>query len=213
MVQIDAHAKETPPGRGRDRRAEILRQAAAVFREKGFHAAGMREIAAGLGMAPGALYYYFASKEDLLYACQDISLRRLLDRGRLIARSAESAAHKLRALIAAHLDLTLDELGGSAAHVEFHALPDERLREIVAKRDAYEGLIRGIIRHGVDAGVFRPVDVKLTTLALLGALNWTVVWWDPAGRWSSQDLVEGFAQTFVDGLRLHPVPQPKEASQ
>ena len=52
---------------------------AAVFRQKGFHGAGMREIARGLGMAPGALYYYFKSKEDLLYACQTLSLKRLLE--------------------------------------------------------------------------------------------------------------------------------------
>ncbi len=199
MVQIDP----TPAAsaKAQDRRAEILRQAAAVFREKGFHGAGMREIAAGLGIAPGALYYYFPSKEELLYACQDISLTRLLESGRAILKTREPADVQLRALVDAHLDLTLDELGGSAAHVEFHALPEDRLREIVAKRDEYEGLIRTLIRRGIRQGVFRKVDVKLTTLALLGALNWSVVWFNPEGRWSPSDLVRGFADVFVDGLR------------
>ncbi|MDA1195103.1 MAG: TetR/AcrR family transcriptional regulator [Planctomycetota bacterium] len=204
MVQIDARP------RAQDRRAEILRQAAAVFREKGFHGAGMREIAAGLGMAPGALYYYFDSKEDLLYACQDISLTRLIDSARTQIARPEPADVLLRALIADHLDLTLDELGGSAAHVEFHALPEDRLREIVAKRDTYEGLVRTIIRSGVAAGVFRAVDVKLTTLALLGALNWSVVWFNPEGRWKPADLVRGFADVFVDGL-LAQGPQMEDA--
>ena len=197
MVQIDA-----PRQKANDRRAEILRQAAAVFREKGFHAAGMREIAAGLGIAPGALYYYFASKEELLYACQDIALTRLIASAREILAGSLPADRKLRALIAAHLDLTLDELGGSAAHVEFHALPPERLKEIVRKRDAYEGSIRRLIEAGQQAGVFRKTDPKLTTMALLGALNWSVVWWNPSGRWSPPDLVEGFAEVFVQGLRL-----------
>jgi AcrR family transcriptional regulator len=196
VVQIDA-----PHEKASDRRAEILRQAAAVFREKGFHGAGMREIAAGLGIAPGALYYYFASKEELLYACQDISLTRLIATAREILAGEEPADAKLRALIAAHLDLTLDELGGSAAHVEFHALPPERLKEIVRKRDAYERSIRRLIERGQEAGTFRRTDPKLTTMALLGALNWSVVWWNPAGRWSSPDLVDGFADVFVEGLR------------
>ena len=201
MVQIDPTSAASP--KGQDRRAEILRRAAAVFREKGFHGAGMREIAAGLGMAPGALYYYFESKEDLLYACQDISLTRLLrDAETLLAKDAP-ADELLRELIGAHLDLTLDELGGSAAHVEFHALPEDKLRAIVAKRDAYEGHIRSLIRRGIRAGTFRKVDVKLTTLALLGALNWSVVWFNPEGRWSPTDLVRGFADVFVDGLRAH----------
>lgn len=195
MVQMEPPSPDT-----KDRRAEILRRAAAVFRAKGFHGAGMREIAAGLGVAPGALYYYFASKEELLYACQDISLTRLLAGARRILRGDGAADAKLRALIAAHLDLTLDELGGSAAHVEFHALPPKRLAEIVKKRDAYERLIRKLLRAGIAKGTFRRVDVKLTTMALLGALNWSVVWWKPEGRWSSPDLVAGFADIFVDGL-------------
>ncbi len=202
MVQIDAGSPKTPDARPKDRRAEILRQAAAIFREKGYHGAGMREIAAGLGIQPGALYYYFKSKDDLLHACQDISLTRLIERAREILRTDEPADIKLRAFIAAHLDLTLDELGGSAAHVEFHALPDEKLAEIVAKRDVYEGLLRKLIRTGIKDGTFRAVDVKLTTMALLGALNWSVVWWNPEGRWSSPDLVASFADTFLHGLRV-----------
>ncbi len=209
MVQIDP---QPPSPKAKDKRAEILRRAAVVFREKGFHGAGMREIAAGLGMAPGALYYYFDNKEALLYACQDISLTRLLSSGREILKQKEPADVLLRALIHAHLDLTLDELGGSAAHVEFHALPEEKLREIVAKRDEYEGLIRTLIRRGIRAGTFRSIDVKLTTLALLGALNWSVVWFNPEGRWSSADLVRGFADVFVDGLRASPH-TPKEESR
>jgi AcrR family transcriptional regulator len=196
VVQIDA-----PTAKAQDRRAEILRCAAEVFREKGFHKAGMREIADGLGVAPGALYYYFASKEELLYACQDISLTRLIESARRILRQDAPADERLRALIAAHLDLTLDELGGSAAHVEFHALPPERLAEIVKKRDTYERLIRRVIRGGIKDGTFRKTDVKLATMALLGALNWSVVWWNPQGRWSSPDLVRGFADVFVAGLK------------
>ncbi len=164
----------------------------------------MREIAAGLGIAPGALYYYFASKEELLHACQDISLTRLIRGARRILARDEPADAKLRALLAAHLDLTLDELGGSAAHVEFHALPEDKLAEIVTKRDVYERLIRRLIRQGIKQGTFRNVDVKLTAMALLGALNWSVVWWKPEGRWSSPDLVAGFADAFLGGLRAPP---------
>ncbi len=204
MVQIDPDARPDAEPKAPDRRAEILRRAAAVFREKGFHGAGMREIAAGLGMAPGALYYYFESKEDLLYACQDISLTRLTERAETLLARAAAADVLLEDLIDAHLDLTLDELGGSAAHVEFHALPEAKLRAIVAKRDAYEAHIRALIQRGIDEGTFRPVDVKLTTLALLGALNWSVVWFNPAGRWSSADVVRGIADVFVNGLRAAP---------
>ncbi len=198
------------PDESADRRMEILRQAAQVFRQKGYHGAGMREIAAGIGVAPGALYYYFKSKEDLLYACQDLSLSKLIEIGEQLAASSAPADERLRALMRAHLDLTLDELGGSAAHVEFHALPEERLRRIVRKRDQYEALLRSLIQAGIDSGRFRPVDAKLTALTLLGALNWTVVWWRPDGPWGAHDVVDGIASILLDGLCASPPETPAQ---
>ena len=194
MVQIRAAARSDA------RRAEILRRAAGLFREKGFHGAGMREIARGLGMAPGALYYYFKSKDDLLYACQMLSLKRLLESARRIARLDAGPAEKLRRLVRAHLGHILDELGGSFAHVEFHALPEPRLAEVVSKRDAYERLVRGVIEEGVAAGRFADVDVKLAALSLLGALNWTVVWWRPGGGRDLAGVADRMADAFLLGL-------------
>jgi AcrR family transcriptional regulator len=175
-------------GRSDRKRAEILRRAASIFRRKGFHGAGMREIAAGLGLAPGALYYYFESKEDLLYGCQILSLKRLLKSAGEIAGGELAADEKLRSLVRAHLGHILDELGGSFAHVEFHALPEPMLKEVVSKRDAYERLVR-------------KVDVKLTALALLGALNWTVVWWRPEGHRQLHGVAGQITDIFLEGLK------------
>ena len=195
MVQTSSES------RSEAKRAEILRRAAAVFRTKGFHGAGMREIAAGLGMAPGALYYYFESKDDLLYACQILSLKRLLASAQEIVSADLEPDQKLRKLVRAHLGHILDELGGSFAHIEFHALPEARLSEVVSKRDRYEKLVRRVLREGVEAGVFRNSDIKLTALSLLGALNWTVVWWKPEGRRDLQAVADQVANTFLEGLR------------
>ncbi|MCK6459597.1 MAG: TetR/AcrR family transcriptional regulator [Planctomycetes bacterium] len=182
------------------KRAEILRRAAEVFRRKGFRGAGMREIATGLGLAPGALYYYFESKEDLLHACQRLSLERLTRSASEIAADAHPPAGKLRRLVLAHLSHVLGELGGSFAHVEFHALPDAQLAEVVGWRDAYERIVRGVIEDGIRAGAFRAVDGKLATLALLGALNWAAVWWRPDGPLSVADVAERTADLFLKGL-------------
>jgi AcrR family transcriptional regulator len=193
---------QTPAApRSEARRAEILKRAAEVFRRKGFHGAGMREIAAGVGMAPGALYYYFAGKEDLLHACQTLSLQGLLRSAREIAGADAPADQKLERLVRAHLGHVLEEMGGSLAHIEFHALPPPRLAEVVSKRDAYERVVREVIEQGIASGAFREVDVKLTALALLGALNWTVVWWRPEGSRSLDDVATQLTDTFLGGLR------------
>jgi len=182
------------------KRAEILRRAAEVFRKKGFHGAGMREIAKGLGLAPGALYYYFESKEDLLHACQRLSLELLLKSAALIAAARVPPAEKLRRLVRAHLSHVLGDLGGSFAHVEFHALPDEQLAEVVAWRDRYERFVRGVVGEGIRSGAFRAGDAKLTALALLGALNWAAVWWRPDGALSVEQVADRTADLFLKGL-------------
>lgn len=194
MVQMTAGP------RADQKRAEILCRAAEVFRRKGFRGAGMREIANGLGLAPGALYYYFESKEDLLHACQRLSLERLTRSAGEIAAAKASPGEKLRRLVLAHLSHVLGELGGSFAHVEFHALPDAQLEEVVGWRDAYERLVRGVIDEGVREGEFRTVDAKLSALALLGALNWAAVWWRPDGVLSLEEVARGTADLFLKGL-------------
>ena len=201
MVQTraDGSGASTSPAWA-ERRLEILRRAAEVFREKGFQGAGMREIADGLGLAPGALYYYFPSKTDLLYACQAISLERLTEGARSIARQPLPADERLRRLVDHHLEVILDVLGGSAAHLEFGALPPERRREIVKRRDAYERILRKVIREGAEDGTLRVVDEKTTAMALLGALNWTVVWWRPEGKRTATDLGSTYADLFLHGL-------------
>jgi AcrR family transcriptional regulator len=199
VVQI-LDRRRTPPRR-ESRRAEILRRAAAVFRERGFHGAGMRDIAKGLGMTPGNLYYYFRSKDDLLHECQRLALDMLEAGVRRAEAGGGSASERLREAIRCHVLCLLVETGGSAAHLEFRALPGPRRAEIARRRDAYERALRRLVEDGVRAGEFRPLDAKLATLAILGALNATVTWWRPEGPMSPAEIAEAFATTLVGGLR------------
>ncbi len=178
---------------------EILRRAAVVFRRKGFHGAGMREIAAGLNIRPGALYHYFPSKQELLYACQVFALSSLIGAAESLVDDPAPVKVRLRKMARVHLDTTLDTLGGSAAHVQFYALDDERLQDVVAKRNRYESLLRTMLQQGIDAGTFSPMDVKLAVLAFLGCLNWTVVWWRPEGTWTPNDLIIGLVEPLLRG--------------
>src|SRR5438552_16832374 len=142
MVQISAsRTRPQAQGRREARRAEILRRAADAFREKGFHGAASRDIAATLGMTPGNLYYYFKSKDDLLYFCQRQALTRLLAGARKILADDLPPQIRLRELVQAHVLCLLEETGGSAANLEFRAMVPARRAEIAAWRDGYERLV------------------------------------------------------------------------
>jgi AcrR family transcriptional regulator len=182
------------------RKRAILRSAAAAFRRVGFERASMEDISASLGMTKGSLYYYFRNKQELLYFCQDHSLDVMLAAASQIARLRAPADEKLARVIRAHLDCILDELDGAGAHLEVGALPEERLRRIVEKRDRYEALVRGMIASGVRAGTFEDVDPKLAAMAVLGTLNWAAKWYRPEGPMRPEQISGEFARILVRGL-------------
>ncbi len=183
------------------RRLEIVRGAATAFRDRGYAATSVREIARRTGMVPGNLYYYFRNKQEILCFCQDYSLDVLLREARRIRRRRLGAEERTRALIRSQVLWMLDEMHGSAAHIEFHAIPRPKLRRIIERRDEYERIVRAVIEDGVREGRFARCDPKLVTLAILGAVNWTARWYRPDGGLPPEAIAQAFSDYLVRGLR------------
>ena len=94
-----------------------------------------------------------------------------------------------------------------AATVHFHEyryLTGRRLRQIVAKRDAYEAGLAAIIDEGIQDGSFKAVDLKLSTLQILSVLNYAYHWYSPSGRYRPEELGERFATGMLEGLLASP---------
>ncbi len=197
MVQI---AEDRAVGKKR----EILEAASRVFRARGLHAAGMRDIAAELGMAVGNLYYYFRDKEDLLAFVQESALSRLLEMAARVRALDLPADQKLRLLLEEHVvGLNDPEEGtpGSLAHLEVEALGEERRAGVLARRDEYEQIVRSLIEEGMGQGMFLQADPKVASLALLGSVNWTVKWFRPEGGKSARTIGRQIAEMMVRSLR------------
>ncbi len=197
MVQTGSAA---PTAHQTNTRRRILEAASRVFRRRGLHATGMRQIAAEAGMHAGNLYYYFRSKQELLAFCQEETLDRLLAAAESARASGLPPEATLRRMIGDHLVCLNETLPGSLAHLEVEALGAPWQARIKRRRDRYERLLRDIVRRGIEAGSFRAIDPKAATLALLGALNWTVKWFRPDGGLSARELGEQFAELLVGGL-------------
>jgi AcrR family transcriptional regulator len=182
------------------KRIEILRSAAAAFRRRGYHGASVDEIARALHMTKGSLYYYFKSKEEILFFCHDYSVDILLE---LLAEAEASTAapdEKLRRLIVAFVHMILDELRGTALTLDVQALSPPLLRKVVVKRDRFDHGVRKIVEAGMDQGLFARGDAKLLTFAMLGAVNWITRWFDPEGSATSEEIGQAFADYLLAGL-------------
>jgi AcrR family transcriptional regulator len=187
------------------RRLEILRAAGRTFRTKGLAETGMRDIAAAADLSPANLYNYFRGKSEILFFCQDNSLDRMiasLDKAR---RLRLGTAEKLRFVIASHLRCVLDEVEGSTAHFLTSALPRLLQRRLVAKRDRYETGVRHLVAAGIRSGEFSDYDPALATRAMLGALNSSVLWFNPEGPLTADEIAEEFADYLIRGLLAKPV--------
>jgi AcrR family transcriptional regulator len=197
MVQLRDTQREE---RVTEKKREILEAASRVFRRKGLHASGMRDIAAELDMAVGNLYYYFRDKEDLLAFIQQTTLAGLQSLAARVEALDLRADRKLWLLIAGHVALLNEGIPGSLAHLEVEALGEERRRPIQEGRDAYERTYRRLISEGIAAGVFRAPDPKVAELAILGAANWSVKWFRPDGTKSAREIGRDMADLLVRGL-------------
>jgi AcrR family transcriptional regulator len=183
-------------------RVEILRAAAAAFRRVGYYGATLEEIASALKMKKGNLYYYFRNKEDILFACHQYSVDRLLSVLETVERSELPPEQKLRRLIVASVHTILDDLQGTALFLDIKALGPRRLRQAIARRDEFDQGVRRVIEQGVDWGVFDPkVNAKLLSFAILGAVNWIPRWYSPDGPSNSQEIADRFADYLIGGLR------------
>jgi AcrR family transcriptional regulator len=152
-------------------------------------------------MKKGNLYYYFKNKEEILFACHQYSLDRLMEMLATIENADATADQKLRQLIVAFVHTILDELHGTALFLDLEALSPAHLKAVIVRRDRFDHGMRRIVEQGIATGLFAASDAKLLSFAILGAVNWIPRWFNPAGPSTSQQIADRFADYLIAGLK------------
>ena len=190
----------------RERGEEVFAAALRLFREKGYHATSMQDIAAAVGLYKGSLYHYIGSKEELLVQAFERAMGSLLvDVERIVADTTLRPSAQLRLVIGAHVQAVAENLDALTVYLhEFRALAGESLDSVRAQRERYAQLVADVVARGVNVGEFSVADVRIATLAMLGMCNWVAQWYQPDGRLSPRDIGAYFADLLVDGLMVRP---------
>ena len=193
-----------------NRRHELITAAAQLFRDQGFDATSTRDIAAAVGMHSGSPFYHFKSKDALLYAVMEEGMhaaiarqaRALLgtelesaDAGAMPA--AEAPLMHLRCLIRAHFDTLLGP-GNDFVPVmlyERRSLSPAQRSSLAELQVAYESAWTPVL-EALHASGRLHAPVKLSRLLILGALNWSVQWFDPQKEASLDELTDAALALF-----------------
>ena len=183
------------------REDQLLQIATRLFKEKGYRDTSMQDLADALGVQKASLYYYIKSKEELL--------RRLLEHAfALVGAQIDeiyatdlTPLEKLRRALENHAVTLMDNLNLVSVYMdEYRNLPPRRLKQVLAVRKHYEQTLMQILQEGIARGDFRPVNVEMTVYGLLGMLNWTVQWFSPTGKLSSQEIATILVDLALYGL-------------
>lgn len=170
------------------RRRAIEDVASDLFRERGYAATSIRDIARAMSLQGASLYAHVASKEDVLWAIVDRAATRFeaaADRAEAeaSARRPGDPVEALAALVRAHVDVLTSDVDAAGVFVhEWRSLDPAHRDSILARRDAYEARFRRRIDDGIAIGLFALTDSSIAANVVLSAINGTAAWYDPNGR-------------------------------
>jgi AcrR family transcriptional regulator len=183
------------------RRARMCRTAAQLFRERGYDATSVSDVARALGMTKAGLYHHFESKEALLFEIMMYGLERVRDEVIVPVRQVRDPEERLRQLIVRHARIATRGQG-AIAHLgdEIRALPSSGRRQIERRMRIYFDLIRDTLVELKAAGRLRAVDPTVATFSLIGMILWLPRWFRQGGRLDQEAVANEIANFALGGL-------------
>lgn len=197
------------PGNGQrtpqfdERFVQILTTAAEVIADEGYEKASIRKIAARTGMSIAGLYYYFKSKEEVLYLIQFHTFDSLVKnlKQRLETAGRASAEARIHLVVENHLSHFLNHLPElKVCARELESLRNDAYDKVLAKRREYYLITREIIDE-LSEGSGQRLDSDMAALALFGMLNWVYMWYNPRRHRDLKILEEQLSGIFINGIR------------
>ncbi len=184
-----------------DRRlAKILEHAIEVFCEKGYAGASMRDLSRASGMSLAGMYYYFESKERLLYLIQKHTFTTIVERLRERLRGVSEPEERIRLFILNHLEYFLaNQKAMKVLSHEDDALKNGFGSEIASIKREYYRICIGLIDEFKQVGEFR-FSSRMAVLSLFGMMNWIYTWYNPRVDAGADELAGQMAEIFLRGV-------------
>lgn len=196
-VEADGATPEALP-----RELQVRAAALRLFRDKGYHATSMRDIAEAVGINKGSLYSYIRSKEDLLIPFFERALSPLVvEMEALSADASLTPTERLRRILKAHILNVAENLDILTVYLsEWRQLTADSLSTVRGQRERYAALFLAIIEDGQRQGEFRAIDSRITALGMIGMCNYLFRWYRTDGRLEPAQIADVLTDLLLRGV-------------
>ena len=185
------------------RKHELRAAAAKLFLKVGYDRATVRDIAKMVGLQSGSIFYHYKTKEDILVDVMSEGMRHFAEAANQPLRDATTPLEKLRGLFIGHLKALHNPDNSEMAVVlsEWRQLSPRSRRLVVKLRDEVDEMWNEVLREASAEGLVQG-DLRILRLSMLGAINWSLQWYDKRGKLTIEELASRLLESFVPPDRI-----------
>jgi AcrR family transcriptional regulator len=178
----------------------LVTEACRIFNERGFGNASLDDIASSLSITKAALYYYFKSKQEILFECYMLSFAKADEAMDYAEAEGRTGREKLEFYVRRYVATGLDELAPTISLRESEALDGKLRRKVDERRIQFRNRLRGIVREGVADGSITDCDPALVVTCIAGIISWLFRVYDPRGKLSPTEMADGIVSLLANGF-------------
>ena len=181
---------------------QIIHEAAVrLFRDKGYSATSMRDLADAVNLKASSLYNHISSKEEVLKDICFENAHRFLDGMKEVEAMPGTATEKVEALLRLHIQTaTGDAASVMAFNDEWRHLSDPLLGKFMALRKDYESRFLAILNAGMQAGQFQKIEPIIALHTIFSSIRWLHDWFQPGKKLTAEEVEEHVVRMLRDGL-------------
>jgi AcrR family transcriptional regulator len=184
---------------------EIIREAAALlFRDKGYSATSMRDLAEAVNLKASSLYNHISSKEEILRDICFENAQRFISGMDSVEATQAAPDEKVRLLLRLHIQTAMqDATSVTAFNDEWRHLNEPMLSEFKALRRDYERRFLTIIQEGIASGHFRKIEPTVALYTIFSSVRWLYDWFKTGKALSATEVEEQMVQLVMGGLETN----------
>lgn len=186
--------------RREQKRLEILKAAAAIFNERGFHNTTIDDLCERLGLSKPTVYYYVKDKEALLVECAKLATHELHAAIRLARDEGTNGWERLRNIFVAYAQVMTTDFGKCLILTSQNDMSADSAERLWEGRRRLNLEIREVIETGIRDGSIEDCDPKIVSFALFGAFNWIAHWFQEDGDLPAAQIAGVFVRLFQTGM-------------